>query len=153
MKVTSARSRGFYGGQESHGSCSSRKLWPECLMLPGLGEGCEGGMRWGLRMALMADLGPQGEVRMGCFLHTKHMYSALGTQGGGARCELGIYWRRNPCSLHNFSPRRPHMPCIPHSVRPSLSRIPLTSRFFPRDWEAGEGCQQDPSLLDRGRES
>lgn len=39
--------RGFYGEQERHGSCPSRNVLPECLLLPGLGEGCGAGMRWG----------------------------------------------------------------------------------------------------------
>lgn len=35
----------FYGEQERHDSCSSRNVLPECLLLPGLGEGCGAGMR------------------------------------------------------------------------------------------------------------
>lgn len=53
--VASARSRGFYEGQDRSGCCSSRNLWPGCLVLLALGEGYRGGMTWGLRVALMAD--------------------------------------------------------------------------------------------------
>lgn len=51
-----SQEQGSYGEQEGDGSCSSRNVWPECLVLPGLGEGCGAGMRGRLGTALMADL-------------------------------------------------------------------------------------------------
>lgn len=120
LKVTSARSRGFFGGQERHGSCSSRKLWPECLMLPRLGEGSGGGMRWGLRMALMADLGPQGQVRMGCFLHTKACTVHWVHREGAPDVSLAFIGGKTPAAYTAFHPDGPichvHLTlCVPRS--------------------------------------
>lgn len=90
----------------------------------------------------MADLGPQGEVRMGCFLHMK--VCVQGVVYTASHC-----WRRNPIACIAFHPDDPacrvHLP--PHAC--TLPSPPV----FPQHWGASEGSYQEPRLLDRGRES